>query len=113
MIPIMYRRRILAWAAVREAIALIGRYPDAITFYCLFWILLGVASLMIGCLTVCLTCCVAAIPYVGTVILLPMYVSLRGFGLLFLKQFGSDYDVWAGVSTGSETASQPPPLPTA
>jgi hypothetical protein len=110
MIPIMYRRRISAWPAVREAIALIGRHPDAITLYCLFWILLGIGSAVVACLTICLTCCVAAVPYVGTVILLPMYVCLRGFGLLFLKQFGPDYDVWAGVTTASEPPPEPPPL---
>ena len=32
---------------------------------------------------------------VGTVILLPVYVCVRAFGLLFLRQFGPDYDVWA------------------
>jgi hypothetical protein len=106
MIPIMYRRRILAWAACREAIALIGRYPDSITLYCLFWILIGFASAVVACVTVCVTCCVAAIPYIGTVVLLPMYVCLRGFGLLYLRQFGPNYDVWASIPQIA-----PPPLP--
>ncbi len=51
--------------------------------------------LVIGCIVTCLTCCIAAIPYVGTVILLPVFVLLRSFSLLFLRQFGPDYDVWA------------------
>jgi hypothetical protein len=50
---------------------------------------------MIGCVVACATCCIAAIPYVGSVILLPVSVTLGAFSLLFLRQFGSDYDVWA------------------
>jgi hypothetical protein len=116
MIPIMYRRRILAWAACREAIALIGRYPDAITLYCLFWILIVIGSVVVACTAVCLTCCVVAIPYIGTVILLPLYLCLRAFGLLYLRQFGSDYDAWAAIPPVVEPAAPeppaPPPLPT-
>ncbi|PYL49257.1 MAG: hypothetical protein DMF32_07090, partial [Verrucomicrobia bacterium] len=37
-----------------------------------------------------------AIPYVGSVILLPIRVALGAFSLLFMRQFGSEYDVWAG-----------------
>jgi hypothetical protein len=53
----------------------------------------------------CATCCIVAIPYVGTVILLPMHIFFQGFLLLFLRQFGSDYDVWAGITQA------PPALP--
>ena len=51
---------------------------------------------MISCAVTCATCCIAAIPYVGTVILLPIPITLGAFSLLFLRQFGPDYDVWAG-----------------
>src|SRR5439155_1467228 len=57
--------------------------------------LLILAVLMIGAIVTCATCCLAALPYLGTVILLPLFVCLRAFGLLFLRQFGPDYDVWA------------------
>jgi hypothetical protein len=68
--------------------------------YCLFWIVLALASAMVGCVAACATCCIVAIPYVGTVILLPVFVLLRSFSLLFLRQFGPEYDVW--------TTSMPP-----
>jgi hypothetical protein len=114
MIPIMYRRRIPAGEAFRATISLIGRYPDSVTLYCLFWILLIIGAAVVGCLSVCLTCCVVAIPYIGTVILLPMYVCLRGFSLLFLRQFGPDYDVWAALPSIAESIPpEPPPLPAA
>ena len=53
------------------------------------------ATAIVACLVTCATCCIAAIPYIGTVILLPVFVLLRSFSLLFLRQFGPEYDVWA------------------
>jgi hypothetical protein len=113
MIPIMYRRRCLASEAFRAAVSLIANYPGEFTLYCLFWILVGIGSLVAACAVVCLTCCIAAIPYVGTVILLPLYVCLRAFGLLFLRQFGPDYDVWAVSQPPAEplSPSAPPSVP--
>jgi len=67
---------------------------------------------MIAGIATCATCCIAALPYVGTVILLPVYVCLRAFGLRFIRQFGPDYDVWAVVSNPPPVkATEPPPLP--
>jgi len=62
----------------------------------LFWLVLVLATAIVTCLATCATCCIAAVPYIGTVILLPVFVLLRLFSLLFLRQFGPDYDVWAG-----------------
>jgi hypothetical protein len=67
--------------------------------------------MMIGCIVVCLTCCIAAIPYVGTVILLPLHVVIFSFTLLFLRQFGADYDVWANVASVVEPNIPPPAAP--
>jgi hypothetical protein len=61
----------------------------------LFLIVLAIATGLISCFAICATCCIAALPYIGTVILLPVFVLLRAFSLLFLRQFGPDYDVWA------------------
>jgi hypothetical protein len=119
MVPIMYRRRCRAPEAFRAAIGLISTYPGEITIYCLFWILLFIATVFIACVTTCLTCCIAAIPYVGTVILLPVYVCWCGFELLFLRQFGSDYDAWfglpivqAGVTAPGDSSGSSPPATT-
>src|SRR5439155_17304383 len=94
MVPVMYRRRCRAYEAFRAATSLIARHPGEIMLYCLFVIVLAVASVMLGCVVTCATCCIAAIPYVGMVILLPVFVLLRSFSLLFLRQFGPEYDVW-------------------
>jgi hypothetical protein len=95
MVPIMYRQRCRASKAFGIVARLIAAYPGEILLYCLFLIVLALAVGMVSCLATCATCCITAIPYVGTVILLPIFVLLRAFSLLFLRQFGSDYDVWA------------------
>ena len=110
MVPIMYRRRCTASEAFRVATALIGENLGTFILYLLFVIVLAIAAAMIGCIATCVTCCVAAIPYVGTVLLLPVYVTLAAYPLLFLRQFGSGYDVWAGVAPAM--AETPPVQPT-
>lgn len=95
MTPVMYRRRCRAYEAFRAVIALIAENPGEILLYCLFLIVLALPTVIVACLVTCATCCIAAIPYVGTVILLPLLVLFRSFSLLFLRQFGSEYDVWA------------------
>jgi len=95
MVPIMYRQRCRAPKAFGIVFRLIAAYPGEILLYCLFLIVLALATAIVACVATCATCCVAAIPYIGTVILLPVFVLLRSFSLLFLRQFGPDYDVWA------------------
>jgi hypothetical protein len=114
MVPIMYRRRCRAVVALRESTSLVTAHPAPIILYFLFLIVLAIACGIIGCVTTCVTCCIAAIPYVGTVILLPIFVLLRSFLLCFLRQFGPDYDVWAGIPQPEPPPippSAPPPLP--
>jgi hypothetical protein len=108
MVVIMYRRRCRAVEGFRAAVSLIFQYPGEMTLYCLFWIALVIGTAFAACVLMCATCCLAALPYVGTVILLPIYVWLRAFGLLFFRQFGSECDVWAGAPP---IPPSPPPLP--
>jgi hypothetical protein len=108
MVAVMYRRRCHALEAVRIALSLIANHPGEITLYCLFWIALGLGAALAACVAICATCCIAAIPYVGTVILLPLYVCLRAFSLFFLRQFGSDYDVWATLPPPGPPPISPP-----
>lgn len=110
MIPIMYRQRCRASEAFIVVTRLIAAHTGEILLYCLFWIVLALASAMVGCIAACATCCIVAIPYVGTVILLPVFVLLRSFPLLFLRQLGPEYDVWI-ISMPPEFAPILLPLP--
>jgi hypothetical protein len=121
MVPVMYRRRCRPYEAFRAAVSLIATHPGEIVLYCLFLVVLVIATGLISCLAICATCCIAAIPYIGTVILLPVFVSLQAFSLSFLRQFGPDYDVWTSsmplqslpIPSGAPPIPPEPPLPPA
>ena len=114
MVPIMYRRRCGAVQAVKESAGLIMSEPGPIILFFLFNVVLAVAIAFAACLLTCVTCCVTAIPYVGTVILLPLFVFWAGYLLLFIRQFGPEYDVWSGLAPAAPVAPpvQEPPPPT-
>ncbi|MFZ0916638.1 MAG: hypothetical protein WAN04_07065 [Candidatus Udaeobacter sp.] len=116
VVPVMYRQRCRALKAFGIVVRLIAAYPGEILLYCLFLIVLVLATAIVACVATCVTCCIAAIPYIGTVILLPVFVLLRSFSLLFLRQFGLDYCVWATFRPpeflpilSCETPMPPPP----
>jgi hypothetical protein len=120
-VPVMYRRRCRPYEAFRAAVSLIATHPGEIVLYCLFLVVLVVATGLISCFAICATCCIAAIPYIGTVILLPVFVLLQAFSLSFLRQFGPDYDVWTSsmplqslpIPSGAPPTPPEPPLPPA
>jgi hypothetical protein len=95
IVPIMYRQRCRARLAFAKVLNLVNAHPGPILLYVLFLLVLAIAVVVISCVVACATCCLAAIPYVGTVILLPVPMTFTAFSLLFLRQFSPDYDVWA------------------
>ena len=110
MIPVMYRRRCLAREAFADIAKLIGSNPGPFVLFLLFGIALVLGVAIIGTMVACFTCCIGGLPYISTVLLLPAIVWLAAYKLLFLRQFGDAYDVWAGVVTPVQ-ASQPLPPP--
>jgi hypothetical protein len=118
MVPVMYRRRCTAWHAFMDVSKLILARPGPFILFALFGLVLLVALGVAGTILSCLTCCIAGFPYIGTVVLLPALVWLLAFKLLFLRQFGAEYDVWA-VSGDQEVAApalaliEPPSDPSA
>ena len=106
MVPVMYRQRCDAMDAFRAVWQLIAANPGTFILFGLFYLVLCIAGAMIGCLAACVTCCIAALPYIGTVILLPVVMFLFVYPLCFIRQFGDPYDVWAVVRP-----TEPPPPP--
>lgn len=105
MVPVMYRRRCGAMEAFHAICALIGANLGVFLLFLLFYFVLCLAAMAIGCIAGCVTCCVAALPYLGTVILLPVVMTLFAYPLCFVRQFGETYDVWAVLPPPTE----PPP----
>jgi len=50
--------------------------------------------LIVVLMTCCIAGCFMAIPYLGTVLLLPVLIFYRAYSLHFLAQFGPEYDVF-------------------
>lgn len=96
VVPTMYLRdqpAFAAWSTVRGEV-LAGR-EGTVVLYFLMKIALGIVVGLIAMTATCLTCCIAAIPYLGTVILLPLLVFLRSYPLCFLEQFGPEWQFFA------------------
>jgi len=55
----------------------------------------GVVILTFVCVTCCVGYCAMVIPYIGTVVLLPVGVFFECYALYFLQQFGSEYTFFA------------------
>jgi hypothetical protein len=89
VVPLMVVRnvRVLeAWRIFRTE-ALPGNVGGVIVFY-LLRIVLGIGMAIAIMTITCLTCCLTALPYLGTVILLPFWVFNRAFPIHYLEQLG-------------------------
>jgi len=109
MVPVMYRRRCLAREAFVDVAKLIGRNPGPFVLFVLFGIALLLGVAVIGTMVACVTCCIGGLPYISTVLLLPAIVWLATFKLLFIRQFGDQYDVWANAAVPAPSTLPPPP----
>lgn len=111
MVPVMYRRRCLAREAFVDVTKLIFHNPGPFVLYVLFMIALALGVAVVGTIVACATCCIGGLPYISTVLLLPAIIWLAAYRLLFLRQFGDQYDVWATVGFSlPATQSSPPPI---
>lgn len=111
MVPVMYRQRCSAFSAFMTVVRLIMAEPAPLILYVLFGVVVIIGGSVLSCLVTCLTCCVAALPYVGTVILLPLYTFYYAYLLLFLRQFGREYDAWAHIALSAQASAEPPNEP--
>jgi hypothetical protein len=81
-----------AWCIVRDEV-IRGRIGRIILFY-LMRLVLSIGVGIVGMIAVCATCCIAAIPYLGSaVILLPLHVFMRCYTLCFVEQVGPEWRV--------------------
>ncbi len=93
-IALMFRNQLPLRAALLEIWALIRARPGSIALFVLLRFALWIALVVLAVLSCCVFCCLALLPYTGTVILLPALIFIRCFSLECLAQFGPAYDVW-------------------
>jgi hypothetical protein len=102
VVPIMLLRTASCLAGWREFLALLGSNKARMVLYILFQIVISLVIFFIIasiCLIGCCCCCASLlllVPYVGTVILLPIFVFKRAYSLFYLRQFGAQFDVFSG-----------------
>jgi hypothetical protein len=108
VVPVMSLRTSSCLAGWREVLSLVLANGLSFALYVLFQIVLtlaiGVGVFAIVLLTCCCAGCLLAIPYLGTVLLLPVLIFKRSYSLCFLRQFGAEFDVFAAPPEPAQLA---------
>ena len=103
VVPIMYLHPCSCTGAWRRFLQILSSGKGAFALYILFQIVIAMVIAAILIALVFGTCCCAAlflvIPYVGTVLMLPLLVFKRAYSLHYLGQFGPDFNVFAPTAT--------------
>jgi len=94
VIPIMYKFELKATEAWSYFLPWLKSRPLPFLLYGLFIVGLGICFAVFFSMVCVLTCCVVALPYVGTVIMLPIWVTYRLFSVEFLAQFDPGFDLF-------------------
>jgi hypothetical protein len=110
VVPIMFKRGLPAMEAFRilRNEILPGRVLPMVLFY-LMTLVMGLASAILVVLVTCLTCCIAGLPYISSVVFLPVFVFFRCYSLCFLEQIGPEWRIIERPEDGP--APHPPPAP--
>jgi hypothetical protein len=87
-------------ACWREFRAILSANKLRFTLYLLFQIVIKIVigaivgiGFCIGC-CLCFISCLLLVPYIGTVIRLPVLVFTRAYSLYYLQQYGPQFDVF-------------------
>jgi hypothetical protein len=99
VVPIMYIEKSTCMESWRRFMQLLSVNKGRFVLYILFQIVIGMAISAIVLAAILVTCCCAAcilgIPYIGTVLMLPILVFRRSYSLYYLGQYGPEFDVFA------------------
>ena len=101
VVPIMFLRSESCSAAWREFLGVLtansGRFILYVLFQIAIWIVIVFLIVALICVTCCCAACILGIPYVGTVLLLPILVFQRSFTLYYLRQYGPAFDLFPAM----------------
>ena len=109
VVPLMYKYNITTTQAWGRYLMLFRQHPF---HFLLFGLLVLVMTILVviglifaGLLTCCIGFILLVIPYIGTVVTLPVWYTFRAFGLEYLAQFGPDYNVFPPAKKAAEQAA--------
>jgi hypothetical protein len=102
VVPIMFLRTPSCITGWREFLTILSANKARFALYILFQIVIAIAIGTIIFVVFCIGCCFCCasvlllVPYISTVILLPLFVFKRAYSLYYLRQFGPRFDVLLG-----------------
>jgi hypothetical protein len=110
--PLMYKNRISCGAAWKIFLGIFRKNPFPFIGYGILIFLLmiafAVAVIFAGLATCCIGFILLVIPYISTIVTLPVWYTYRAFSLEFLAQFGPEYDVFRRQGAGEAAAPTVP-----
>jgi hypothetical protein len=121
VLPVMYARRLKAFAALAHAWGLMMHQPGPVLLYLLAQmgmsiivvIAVGIGSVLLGCV-LCVLACIPGLPqYIVTFAALPLLVGLRTYSCTFIEQFGPEYKIFQHEVEFLALASEAPETATA
>jgi len=106
IVPIMYKNRISTTQAWFKFLPLFSRHIGHFILFGIFAlvliILIVITVVIFGFVTCCIGFLLLAIPYLGSVVFLPISYTLRAFSVEYLEQFGDEYKVFPEVEEPEE-----------
>lgn len=98
VVPIMYKNRITTSEAWFKFLPIMSKHIGYFLLYGLFVfvliILIVLCVIIFGLFTCCIGFLLLVIPYIGSVVFLPISYTYRAFSVEFLEQFGDDFTLF-------------------
>jgi len=96
--PLQFKHGLTTTKAWSRFLTIFRKHVFHFILFGLVWFILNFAVVMViifaGLMTCCIGLLIMIIPYVGTVVTLPIWYTLRAFSLEYLAQFGPEYDLF-------------------
>jgi hypothetical protein len=110
VVPIMYKKGQKTMVAWGHFMVLFSKARGYFLLYGLFVLFLFICVIIVVGLFGLITCCIGfillIIPYVGSVITLPISYMFRAFSIEFLEQSGPEYQFFSVESSAKENNSE-------
>jgi len=111
VVPVMYLRTpsaVHGWRILLNVLAVNkGRFILYLLFQMVISLAIGSIVIAAACLTCGCACCLLILPFIGTVVLLPILVFQRSYSLFYLAQYGPEFNAFAPVAQAAPPAGPP------
>jgi hypothetical protein len=111
VVPVMYRHGLTAMEGWGRFWTLLREHAGSFLLYGIVMMGLWFATMFLYFLAGFLTCCVGfiilALPYIGTIAMLPPLTLFRGFGPEYLRQFGPEWSAFDAPAAPAPPAGAP------